>query len=106
MNRFFLFVLLIAISSGIYANPTDPNDFEKHFRLLPKPQKIELTSGKEFSHNNLKSLHLEGLTRRPAVDDLLSELPLSPSSGKGVLTLTLRQNTNLPASPEGYVLEI
>jgi len=80
--------------------------FESYFKLLPKPQKIELLSGKPFQANDLRYIFLDGPTRRPVIYYPLSSLPMADSSGKGVLTLKLIQSDNLPQSSEGYILEI
>jgi len=106
MNKFFSIAILLFLWSGVNATPIAPGDFEKYFKLLPKPQKVEFSAGRGFSPASLKLLHLDGLNQRPAVEQLLSALPLSGASGKGVLTLSLKQNAKLPASPEGYLLEI
>jgi hexosaminidase len=107
MNR-LLFLLvtvsLLNISTTGYAIKS--KDFESNFRILPKPQKIEFLSGKALSYNDLRFIYLDGTKKRPVLGQLLESMPFAGSPGKGVLTLSLKQNDNLPQSPEGYILEI
>jgi hypothetical protein len=102
---FILFVFLLS-ASGLFASPGNPNDFEKNFKILPKPQKVELLTGKALSYDGLKLLYLEGAMQRPVLDEPLSSLSLASSKGKSVLSLVLTQDNNLPSSSEGYILEI
>lgn len=79
-------------------------DFERNFRLLPKPQRVELLKGKSLGADALKFLYLKGLSKRPQVADL-AMLPLSAASGKGVVTLEIVEDNTVPQSLEGYTLE-
>jgi hypothetical protein len=104
MKRLLSILLII---SWVWANASiDNKNFDKTFRLLPKPQKIEFLSGKAFSVRDLRSLCLEGIAKRPVMDQPLFGLPLRSASGKGVLTLSLSKNKELPSSEEGYILEV
>ena len=103
--KFQLIIFLLALIS-ISSSTIRQADFDKYFRLLPKPQKIEILSGKSFSPDDLRFLFLDGVQKRPVMDQSLSRLPMEGSSGKGVLTLSLNHDDNLPDSPEGYILEI
>ncbi len=96
----------IFLSIDLSAAPGDPRDFEKYFKLLPKPQKIESLPGKTFPYNGLVFMHLEFVKQRPVLDEPLGSLPLTNSKGKGILTLVLTQNNDLPSSSEGYILVI
>lgn len=81
-------------------------DFAKEYGLIPAPQKVEKLSGDGINYITLLSIHLQETEKRPVLYGVLKSLPLSESSGKGVLTLNLSNSANLPESPEGYVLEI
>ncbi len=107
MARSFCLVLagcFLGIPLSVYS--VEPTGFDQHFRLLPKPQKIESIPGKALSFNDLRFLRLEGTANRPAMDQSMSRLTIAGSPGNGVLTLSLKQDKNLPQSPEGYVLLI
>ncbi len=96
--------LFVFIHVDVFA--VDIKDFEKHFKLLPQPQKIELLNGKGINYYSLQTLFIDGNFSRPVSGEPLKSLPLANKSGPGVLTLTLSANNDLPQSPEGYILEI
>ncbi len=102
----FLLSVVCSCIGPATASPIDSKNFDKYFKLLPKPQKIEFLSGKAFQVNDLRSICLDGITQRPVLDQPLYNLPISNSPGKGVLTLSLSQSKDLPSSTEGYILEI
>jgi len=102
----FLMVVVCYCIGPATASAIDSKNFDKYFKLLPKPQKIEFLSGKAFQVNDLRTLCLNGITKRPVLDQPLYNLPISNSPGKGVLTLSLSQSKDLPSSTEGYILEI
>jgi hypothetical protein len=98
----FLFIALINLAGSSIAT----KDFDSYFKLIPKPQQVELLSGKPFKANDLRLIFLEGTEKRPIMDYPLRNLPFADAPGKGVLTLKLSNNNNLPQSAEGYILEI
>lgn len=101
-----LFSLFIAVCCAApLSAAVDSGNFGNQFKLLPKPQKIEFLSG-SFNIKDLRSVYLREIDKRPVLESSLSRLPLAVSSGKGVLTLSLSQNKDLPLSEEGYILEI
>ncbi|MEO6720009.1 MAG: glycoside hydrolase family 20 zincin-like fold domain-containing protein, partial [Ferruginibacter sp.] len=84
----------------------DIKDFEKHFKLMPMPQKIELLEGRGLTASSLRSLFLQGTSTRPVLNGLLANLPLSQKAGTGVLVLKISTDKNIPLSGEGYVIEL
>lgn len=105
MKRLLLLVLVAVCCNGQTTAAVDSRNFDKYFKLLPKPQKVEFLSG-TFQITDLQSIYLVGIAKRPVLEPSLHRLPLASSSEKGVLTLTLAQNQDLPSSSEGYILEI
>lgn len=99
-------LMLCALFVSLAASPDKSQDFNSHFKLLPKPQKIEFLSGKSVAANDLRYIYLTGISELPVLDQPLGNLPLAGSAGKGVLSLTLSQRVDLPSSPEGYILVI
>ena len=99
----FLFFLLL---NNIHATPIGANNFDKYFKVLPKPQRIELLNGKGFLNSDLRFIHFEGLNEISALEYPLNSLQVSDSRGKGVLTLVLAQSIKVPSSNEGYILEV
>jgi hexosaminidase len=97
----FLFFLLHEVHAF-----SDRTDFEKHFKLVPQPQKIEFFTGKGIPYNFLQAIFLNGAIPRPVLYGALKSLPLADKAGPGVLVLTLTESSGLPDSPESYSLEI
>ncbi|MEO6722947.1 MAG: hypothetical protein ABIN67_21450, partial [Ferruginibacter sp.] len=58
-------------------------DFEKHFKLMPLPQKIELLNGHGLTASSLRSIFLQGISTRPVLNGVLANLPLSQKTGAG-----------------------
>ncbi|MEP7257752.1 MAG: glycoside hydrolase family 20 zincin-like fold domain-containing protein [Flavitalea sp.] len=98
----FFLVLIFNASSQV----KDIENFKKYFRILPEPQKIELSQGKPFSVQGLKFVHLEGVNKFPISGSLFNDWPVAGSRKSGTLTLSLSVSKTLPASPEAYVLEV
>lgn len=106
MKRFWYFILHAFLLTGLYASGQDSKDFEKHFRLLPQPQKIELLKEKGLPASSLHAVCLRGTTARPVLGGLLATLPLAEKPGVGVLSLTISTGNNIPLSSEGYIIEV
>lgn len=97
---------IVALSFCAYsAHAVDTTEFEKHFKLLPRPQNIELVKGTGISLTSLQAIYLQG-TSRPVLYGTLKSLPLASKGGQGVLVLKISHAKNLPESPEGYLLEV
>ena len=60
-------------------------DFDKFFKLIPSPQKIECLPGKPFLFTDLHFIYFDGVTKRPAVDQPVGNLPVAQSPGKEFL---------------------
>ncbi len=99
----FLFFFLLA-SLQIFA--FDSSDFEKKFKLLPRPQKVELLNSKGLSYSSLHAILLNGSFNKPVLYGSLNYLPLAGKQNAGVLGLTLSNDKDVPQSSEGYVLTI
>src|SRR5690242_6689776 len=98
---FFLFIFIVTHSFAF-----DTKDFERQFKLLPQPQKIELLNDKGLSASSLQHVFLNGSISKPVLYGLLKSLPLANKDGVSILTLKVSQDNDLPQSPEGYILEI
>src|SRR5260221_14211287 len=68
----FLFFLLHEVHAFV-----DRTDFEKHFKLVPQPQKIEFFTGKGIPYNFLQAIFLDGAFPRPILYGALKSLPLA-----------------------------
>ncbi|MEJ7588681.1 MAG: glycoside hydrolase family 20 zincin-like fold domain-containing protein [Ferruginibacter sp.] len=103
----FLFLKSTAFSQQQKAMLPGPNltGFEKHFKLIPAPQKIEFIKGKGISGHSLRSFYLKGKALKPVVQGVLQSLPLSSQEGPGVIVLSISHTNTGPASREGYILE-
>lgn len=100
--HFIIFFVIATISA--YADPRE--DFDKYFKITPIPQKVTISTGRGILGNDIKAIHLDGFQKLLALDGILGGLPLSDQGGNGIVTLRLSQSSNLPSSPEGYILEI
>lgn len=101
-----LVVVGLLLTVDLHTVASSIEDFNERFRLLPAPQKIEVLKGRALFCKDIRRLHLKGVKQRPAVDMPLYSLPLADSPGPGTVTLELSKSPNLPASPEGYMLEV
>lgn len=103
LQGIWLFLLWV-MSSNAIADPKE--DFDKHFKIMPQPQKIELLTGKGVFYNTLRGVYLKGGALKPVLYGELNHLPYAPSPAPGVLVLNLTADKNQPGSPEGYRIEI
>ncbi|MCW3110947.1 MAG: glycoside hydrolase, partial [Segetibacter sp.] len=97
-------LLYLLIAMNAVADPKQ--DFDKHFKLMPQPQKIELLTGKGISYNALRSVYLKGSAVKSVLYGELKTLPYAITAGPGVLILNLTADKNQPGSSEGYSIEI
>lgn len=74
------------------------------FQLLPKPQSIVQLPDKGLGYRDLTYIITEADVPMPVLGPLLDNLPQSKRAGKGII-LKL-SDSNVPDSPEGYVLEL
>ena len=106
MKKVFNYCFLLLLLNGQYTREIDLKDFEKHFKLLPQPQKIEILTGQGIGHSSLRSIFLKGGSQKPVLYGVLNSLQRSDKAGPGVLTMIISDDQALPNSPEGYILEI
>lgn len=104
MKRYFLLLTISWLSSVLTSHGMDKGAFEQYFKLLPKPQTTELIRGRALNSGELKSLYLKGGIKRPKVP-VVSLLPVTSASGKGILTLEIVEDNTVPESAEGYTLQ-
>ncbi len=97
-------LLYLLISVKAIADPRQ--DFDRHFKLMPQPQKIELLTGKGISYNTLRSVYLKGSAVKPVLYGELKHLPYATIAGPGVLVLNLTGDKNQAGSAEAYTIEI
>jgi hexosaminidase len=95
-------ILIIIFSESICS---DLEDFNKHFRLIPYPQKVEIINAKGLIYSDLKGVFLKNTNQRPVMEGMLDRLPLSDSQADGILSLIINNDLSL-TSPEAYSLEI
>ena len=94
-----LIISLLFMTNGLCARGLD-----KAFQLLPQPQSVELLPGKGIMYTDLKFVSAASDTLVPILGALTDVLPRAGHMGKG-LFLQLSES-NVPDSPEGYVLEV
>jgi hypothetical protein len=97
-------LLFLTISANAITNPK--GDFDKHFRIMPEPQKVELLNGKGISYNTLQAVYLKGTAVKPVLYGELNHLPYATEPRPGVLALNLTTDKNQWDSTEGYNIEI
>lgn len=94
-----LLACLLFVTSSLFARSLD-----KTFKLLPQPQSVEVLSDKGLNFGELSYVSSAVGTSIPVLGEIINGLPQSRRSGKGIrFQLSM---TNVPDSPEGYVLEI
>ena len=98
-------ISLILLIIGHYALAIDKKVFEKYFKLLPRPKKIELQEGKGISYNSLQAIFLKG-TDKLVLYGQLKSLAHAKKEGNGVLALHISNDKMLPDSDEGYIIDI
>lgn len=94
-----LFVCFWLVAGSLFARNLD-----KTFQLLPQPQSVEVRSGKGVSFGELTYVASASNTQIPVLGAITEGFPQSKCSGKGILFQL--SETNVPDSPEGYVLDI
>jgi hypothetical protein len=100
---FFAASLNLAFFSGIgLLASTLPNPFT----ILPQPQSITLLNGQGLEPGTLQHLILNGVSSRPIMGKILSQLPIGKSTGKGTLTLILDKTLTTLPTEEGYILTV
>ena len=93
-----LFIFLLSMFNCL-AKELDPK-----FQILPKPQKIEVYSGNGLSVSDINYIVVNNASM-PVLGSIVSSLPQCDVGGKGIV-LTLSSDESLPASEEGYILNV
>lgn len=86
------------------AGSLSARNLDKAFQLLPQPQSVEVHSGKGIHFGELLYVAAANNTPIPVLGTITNGLPQSERTGKGVYFRL--SDTNVPDSPEGYILEI
>ena len=95
--------ILLVITAGM-AFSTDK--IPAPFIILPQPQSVVLLKGSGLELTKLHQIAIKGEFKRPVMGNLLSQLILGKSAGKGTLELILDKSLNTIHSEEGYVMTI
>ncbi|MEO6187556.1 MAG: glycoside hydrolase family 20 zincin-like fold domain-containing protein [Ginsengibacter sp.] len=106
MKKAFQYTLFALLFATFHASAGDIKDFEKHFKLMPMPQKIELLSEKGITASSLSSIYMKSTATSPVLNGFLATLPKGKKTGEGVLTLNISKEKNIPQSNEGYLMEL
>ncbi|HUQ66341.1 MAG TPA: glycoside hydrolase family 20 zincin-like fold domain-containing protein, partial [Flavitalea sp.] len=101
----FSLLFSILIFSALALTAQTKNVLGSKFNLLPVPKKMELVEGQPLTYNGLTGILLVGTNKKPVLDQPLDNLNSVSSSGKGTLVLKI-DSSSVPASAEGYILEI
>jgi hexosaminidase len=101
--RSLAFCLLIYFVFGIRLSA---EKLPAPFAILPQPQSVTLLYGQGLQPDMLQHLVLKGEFNRPVMGNILSQLTIVKSAGKGTLALILDKTISAPTSEEGYVMTI
>lgn len=94
-----LLICFLSVTASLFSRSLD-----KTFQVLPQPQSVEVLSGKGLNVGELSYVSSAEGTPIPVLGKTVNGLPQSKRSGKGILFQL--STTNVPDSPEGYILEI
>jgi hexosaminidase len=103
MKKLHSLCLLLSLFICLHVSAFNKQDFDRYFKLMPQPKKIEVLNAKGIIYNSLQSVYLKGATVKPVLYGELKHLPVATKEGSGVLVLSLSADNK---SPEGYRLEI
>jgi len=99
--------LINVITAPVYSGTGRQTGRLPHpFLVIPQPKQIEILKGKGLEAGQLEHLKIIGNFDRPIMGSILSQLTESELHGQGILTLRLDDSESIPASDEGYVLNI
>jgi hexosaminidase len=98
-------VISVFILTSFHGLANETDDFNKHFRILPQPQKIELLKSSGFSYADLHAIFPVNAIQLPVLAGPLAEIPMTSKAGAGIVSFVIQSDPGLP-SPEAYVLEI
>lgn len=95
-------VFLLTLNKSIAG---DIQEFNRHFKLIPQPQKIEMGNGKGLHFSTVQNICLKNTNRLPVLTGMLTNLPVNCIKQKGTIILSINEQLALP-SAEGYILEV
>jgi hexosaminidase len=101
----FLFCLFLVDFSSTFGQ-TPLLNFNRYFKLLPQPQKVELRKGGGLLAGKLHTICLKGEAQKPVLYGDLHALSTAKNEETGSLLLQILTDVTIPLSEEGYVLEI
>jgi hypothetical protein len=81
----------------------DIGTFDHYFRLLPRPQNVQLLNGEGLLFTDIHSIRFNSTGTDLVIPGLLKNVPRLNTPVKGSLLLTLKKELALP-SDEGYIL--
>jgi hexosaminidase len=107
MNKIYpLLVLVFVLLSVNLSKGLATEKLPSPFIILPQPQEVVLLKGSGLPHGKLQNIVLKGLVNRPVTGNILSQLTIAETGGKGTLSLILDKDLKKIPSDEGYILII
>ena len=97
-------IVLALVFSSCTENSSDL--LPEPFKVIPQPRNIEVLKENGLEFGELSAIKLNGLEKRPVMDEILSLLPEEKNTGTGNLVLTLDPALASVHGPEGYILTI
>lgn len=94
------------LSVSIYGAFAMADNLPSPFAVIPQPKDVTLLEGPGLSSGVLKQVILKGGATLPVTGDLLSQLNVGTTAGKGSLILILDPSLADMPSEEGYVMTV
>jgi len=106
--KIFITVPLFLIACIFFGCNSDKvSQLPNPFKVIPHPQEIEVFNGKGLKYGELTGITLIGFKNRPAMGDILSQIPeYQDGANKSTLNLKLEDINPVVRNPEGYLLTI
>ena len=104
MRNIFL-ILFSVLFLSMYCRAGAEVDFNRYFKLIPAPKKIELLNGRGIMFSDIQNINLTNTSHIPVVSGILEGLPFNDVLKQGTLHLVIDKNLDVP-SAEGYLLEV
>jgi len=101
----FFFILLALLLLANRSSAGDIQTFNHYYKLIPRPQKIEIFGGEGISYSAIQNICLKNTDHIPVLSGVLESLPSNRLQKRGTLTLKINKDLELPSS-EGYILEV
>ncbi|MFC0513740.1 glycoside hydrolase family 20 zincin-like fold domain-containing protein [Mucilaginibacter angelicae] len=100
--RYIMILTMSVLLCSVCAAKDIPT-FDRYFKLLPRPQNVQLLNGEGLLFTDLHSICLNGVDADLVIPGLLNNLRRLKASTKGSLLLVIKKDLALP-SDEGYIL--